>query len=212
MPEDCSDERKSTARSSEDLGEDPPRFRSNSHTSLETSPALRPRPLALLLRSKYHADSDGLMAARYLRTTHGYLFLLKLYRPCKHMANCATKAWKIISRLQKKKKDLPIFITMTSWNHLIRFKATDGKIYFASIDAPKKTSELAHLSVTGFPSFEDLQNQTKEQQVTVKEVRIDTMVEFRLVFSSSHTDQVLVESYRCWRQCHTMTWKSSASE
>lgn len=75
---------------------------------------------------------------------------------------------------------------MTSWNYLIRFKATDGKIYFASIDAPKKTSELAHLSVTGFPSFEDLQNQTKEQPVTVKEVRTDTMVEFCLEFSSSH--------------------------
>lgn len=61
---------------------------------------------------------------------------------------------------------------MTSWNHLIRFKATDGRVYFASIDAAKKTSELLHLSVTGYSSIEDLQNQTKEQPVTVEEVRV----------------------------------------
>ncbi|KAF9641110.1 hypothetical protein BFW01_g469 [Lasiodiplodia theobromae] len=59
---------------------------------------------------------------------------------------------------------------MTSWKHLIRVKATDGRIYFASIDAPKKTSELVNLAVTGFSSLEDLQNQTKGQPVTVKEV------------------------------------------
>lgn len=71
-------------------------------------------------------------------------------------------------------QELPTFITMTSWKHLIRVKATDGRIYFASIDAPKKTSELVNLAVTGFSSLEDLQNQTKGQPVTVKEVSIDT--------------------------------------
>ena len=60
---------------------------------------------------------------------------------------------------------------MSSWKHLIRFQATDGQDYFASLERLENFSQISGQSVSGFATFADLLKGEAGASVSVKQVR-----------------------------------------
>jgi hypothetical protein len=56
---------------------------------------------------------------------------------------------------------------MASWTYMIRFEATDGKIYFSALDQP----QVPNSSIIGFSSFENLTLRSGGESVTLSRVR-----------------------------------------
>jgi hypothetical protein len=66
---------------------------------------------------------------------------------------------------------------MSSWNHLIRFRADDNKIYFASLDSADRVLQIEGQSVTGHATFDDFLRGKLAVSTTVKQVRHATSVD-----------------------------------
>ena len=59
---------------------------------------------------------------------------------------------------------------MPSWDHMIRFLATDDNAYFASLESVEHATQIEGQSVPGYAAFKDLLEGATAVPITVKQV------------------------------------------
>jgi len=59
---------------------------------------------------------------------------------------------------------------MPSWDHMIRFLATDDNAYFASLESVEHATQIEGQSVPGYATFNDLLEGATAVPITVKQV------------------------------------------